>query len=64
MDGWRFCYKSKPWEHPERTKPWDGDHAESRRTQTTLLPPLMKDDLDIALRGCGCGPAGFTSCVC
>jgi len=58
LDGWRFCYKSKPWERPERTKLWDGDHGEFRRTQTTILPPILKDDIDIGLKGCGCGPSG------
>lgn len=51
LDGWRYCYKSKPWERPERTKPWDGDNSEFRRIQTTILPPLMKNDLDVHLRG-------------
>jgi len=51
MDGWRYCYKSKPWERPERLRPWDGDHAEFRRTQTTMQAPILKDDIDIFLRG-------------
>jgi hypothetical protein len=52
MDGWRYCYKSKPWDRPERIKPWDGDHAEYRRSQgAKLLPAMMKDDLDVYLRG-------------
>jgi len=51
LDGWRYCYKSKPWERPERTKPWDGDNSEFRRIQTTILPPVMKNDLDVHLRG-------------
>lgn len=51
MDGWRYCYKSKPWERPSRTKPWDGDHAEFRRGQTTIQAPILKDDIDIYLRG-------------
>jgi len=62
LDGWRFCCKSSSWERPERTKPWDGDNAEFRRTQTTQLPPIIKADLDIKLRGCGCGPGGQRRC--
>ncbi|ODM93663.1 hypothetical protein Ocin01_13018 [Orchesella cincta] len=60
MDGWRYCYKAKPWERPERLGPWDGDHAEFRRTQTTIQPPILKDDIDIFLRGYDgiCGPSG------
>jgi len=51
MDGWRYCFKSKPWERPERTKPWDGDNSEFRRTQVTMQAPLNKDDIDTYLRG-------------
>jgi len=62
MDGWRYCYKSKPWDRPERTKPWDGDNSEFRKASGALLPPMMKNDLDIHLRGFdGISRAGITT---
>lgn len=50
MDGWRFCYKTKPWESPEVIRSGAGDLQEFARSSCDHV-----DSMPVAKpRGGGC----------
>jgi len=66
LDGWRFCYKSKPWEAPEVIRPGTGDIQEFPRSCTGCGggSPFLRNEAvqqqtaPVQRRsggGCGCG---------
>jgi len=56
LDGWRFCYKTKPWESPEIQRT-GGDLQEFARSPCCQQPKFLRNDVQCSTRAgtCGCG---------
>jgi len=59
LDGWRFCYKSKPWETPETIRPGTGDLQEFARSPCSGNQASQMSRMQAAISPAG----GCSSCA-